>query len=86
MTCEKRNAPQRSKLSVEVEDLKAGALFSATVSSGSNSATSASSAANALGVVEFDFDSRPRDILAGANPVASNFIVGGTASVVMFCD
>ena len=81
LTCEKRNSPERSRASVEVEDLRPGALFTAVVTSGANSATSAPVAANALGVVEYDFDSNPRDIRAGANPIASSFIVGGTASV-----
>ena len=34
LTCEKRNAPQRSILSVEAEDLKATATFNAIVKSG----------------------------------------------------
>ena len=83
LTCEKRNAPQRSILSVEAEDLKATATFNAIVKSGNNTATANPASSNALGVVEFDFDSNPKNILAGANAIGSNFIVGGTASVVV---
>jgi hypothetical protein len=81
LKCEKRSSPERSKVSVQAEDLKPGALFTAIVTSGANSATSLPVAADALGNVEYDFDSNPRDIRAGANPIASSFIVGGTASV-----
>lgn len=82
LKCEKRNTPQRSRLSVEVGNLAPGALFSARVSSGANSVTSKPAAADTLGVVRFDFDSKPADILAGATPVASNFIVGNAATTV----
>ncbi len=80
LTCEKTNKPARSRASVEVEDLKPGALYTATVSSGINSA-SASQIADSFGNVEVDFDSNEKDILAGATPLTKTFIVNGTVAL-----
>ena len=79
LKCEKRGDPQRSKVSVETEDLVAGAVYTATVRSGTRTAMS-TRAANPAGVVEYDFDSNRRDIAEGATAIPSNFISGGKAS------
>ena len=80
LTCEKTNKPARSRASVEVEDLKPGVLYTATVTSGSNS-SSASQIADSFGNVEIDFDSNAKDILAGATPLTKTFIVNGTVAL-----
>ncbi len=82
MKCERRNDPQRSRVSVETEDLVPGALYTATIQSGNNSAMS-TVAANRVGQVEYDFDSNRRDILAGATEIASNFIAGGKVAATV---
>jgi hypothetical protein len=81
LKCEKRNTPARSRISVNVEDLVAGAIYTARVSSGANS-KSVSQAADPTGTVEFDYDSNKKDILAGATPITTKFIVGGVKAVV----
>jgi hypothetical protein len=81
LKCEKRITPARSKVSVNVEDLVPGAMYTARVSSGANS-KSASLAADPAGVFEIDFDSNRKDILAGATPIGANFIVGVVNAVV----
>ena len=80
LTCEKTNKPARSRASVEVEDLKPGVLYTATVTSGSNS-SSASQIADSFGNVEIDFDSNAKDILAGATPLTKTFIVKDTVAL-----
>jgi len=80
--CEKRTSPARSKVSVEVEDLKVGALYTAIIKSGANSVL-ASKAANGLGVVELDFDSNKKDILAGAKAISPKFIIGSGVDVLV---
>ena len=80
LTCEKTNKPARSRASVEVEDLKPGVLYTATVTSGSNS-SSASQIADAFGNVEVDFDSNAKDILAGAATLTKTFIVKDTVAL-----
>lgn len=82
LKCEKRNTPARSKISVNAEDLVPGAIYTARVSSGANS-KSASQAADPAGVFEIDFDSNRKDILAGATPIGSKFIVGATVKTVV---
>lgn len=74
--CETRT--DRSRASVDGRNLAAG-LYSARLSSGSNSAQSPA-APSVAGEVQFDFDSNKRDIKNGATPIAKNFIVGGTAT------
>ncbi len=81
LKCEKRNRPARSKVSVEVEDLTPGAIYTGLISSGNNSAQ-ASIAADIGGVVEYDFDSNPADIAAGATRIASGFI-GSNVSLIV---
>jgi hypothetical protein len=77
LKCEKRvkKSLTRSKISVEVEDQVPGALYTAMVSSGANSAQSTLAADN-LGVAEYDFDSNKKDIAAGATAIPTTFITG----------
>jgi acyl-coenzyme A thioesterase PaaI-like protein len=64
---------------VNGQDLPTGS-YSARISSGANVATSA--LASTVGdEVEFDFDSEPDDVAAGATAIASNFIGGATPAV-----
>jgi hypothetical protein len=72
LKCEKRGTT-RSRISVTVEDQTPGALYTASVKSGTNKAKS-TLAADDLGVAEFDFDSNKKDIAAGAAPIAPTFI------------
>jgi len=71
--CELR-VDQRSKISADGNNLvPLNGRWSATVRSGANVVT----APPMTGVgdeVEFDFDSNPNDIRAGATPIAANFI------------
>ncbi len=54
-------------------------MFSARIASGAN--TAAAPARTAIGdQAEFDFDSNPADIRAGATAIARNFIQGGSVS------
>jgi hypothetical protein len=77
VTCERRG--DRSKISVDGENLAAG-TYTARAVSGTNAATSG--ATPSVGdEVEFDFDSDPADIAAGATPIAASFIVGTPPSV-----
>jgi hypothetical protein len=72
--CEKRIAPARSRVSVDVRNI-AGGTYVAAIASGANTAVSAPD--QTVGdEVAFDFDSNPKDIAAGANPIAKTFIVG----------
>ncbi len=73
VTCEKRS--NRSRASVDGNNLAAGA-YRAVLESGSAKATTTFE--NAIGdEAEFDFDSSPADIAAGATRIASTFIVDG---------
>lgn len=70
--CEKKS--NRSKVSVDGSDLVPGD-YVARIVSGSNTKKSASKPA--IGdEVEFDFDSDPGDITAGATPITRTFIQG----------
>ncbi len=72
VTCEVR--ANRSKISVDGNDLAIGS-YQATVSSGANTATAP--AHPTIGdEVEFDFDSDSGDIAAGATAIAPTFIQG----------
>jgi hypothetical protein len=75
LTCERRS--DRSKISVDGNNLRPrNGTFTARVRSGANSATSG--ARRAIGdEVEFDFDSNPNDVAAGATRISRGFIVGG---------
>lgn len=77
--CEAANG--RSKISVDGNNLAAGA-YRASVRSGSNTVTS--EARTAVGdEVEFDFDSNPNDIDAGATAIAPTFIQGGRVEAAL---
>jgi hypothetical protein len=70
--CEVRS--DRSKISVDGNDLATG-TYQARVTSGANTATAP--AQQTIGdEVEFDFDSEPDDIAAGATAIAADFIQG----------
>jgi hypothetical protein len=79
--CEQRGT-QRSNVSVDGKDLPAlpaGQMYSASIVSGGNSAASIGRPL-VRGEVEFDFDSNPADIAAGATAIAPTFISGGSVS------
>ena len=82
--CEQRTVPSRAKISVDAKDLaQANAMYSARVISGANQSTHVP--LTAIGdEVEFDFDSNPNDIAAGAQSIASNFITGGAVQAALF--
>lgn len=83
LRCETRTSPARSKISVDGRNVFPNALYTARVKSGSNVKTSSPRAA--IGdEVEFDFDSNPNDIRAGATAISATFIQGATASAVIF--
>ena len=72
--CETRAT--RSRVSVDGNDLAPGA-YTARITSGARVATSMP--AGAIGdEAEFDFDSKPRDIAAGATQIGQKFIQNNT--------
>ena len=73
VTCEVR-VPSRSKISVDGNNLTPlNGRFTARVRSGAN--TASAPAHTAVGdQVDFDFDSNPADIAAGATPISRTFI------------
>ncbi len=73
LKCERRLAPKRSKISVEAEGLKKGAIYSAVITSGINSII-ISKAADSLGTFKVEFDSNPADIKAGKTKISPIFI------------
>ncbi len=76
--CEKR--ADRSRISIDAKNLIPGQQYSATVTSGQNVAPAPGEnpfAQIAIGdEVQFDFDSAPNNIAAGAFPITANFIQG----------
>ena len=72
VTCERR--ADRSRASVNGNDL-AGGSYTARLTSGANTAT-APAAATIGDEVEFDFDSEPDDVAAGATAIAAGFLQG----------
>ena len=72
--CEQRGT-SRSVISVDGRGLAAGA-YTAQVISGSNDATSKNAVTAVRGEAEFDFDSNPKDIAAGATQISKTFIQG----------
>jgi len=77
--CEKR--ADRSKISVDGNDLAAGSYTATATSASSVTAT----AKNAVGdEVEFDFDSNANDVAAGATSIPASFIQGNavTGSII----
>ena len=77
VTCEVRS--DRSRASVNGQNLASGE-YSARIFAGANAAE-ADSTATVGDEVEFDFDSEPDDVAAGATPIAPDFIEGGTPAV-----
>jgi len=78
VTCERRAS--RSRISVDGSGLAAGS-YQAVATSGANEAIS--DLAPAIGdQAEFDFDSDPGDIAAGATPIAADFIQGSPPMVL----
>lgn len=70
----------RSKISVDGRGLRpATAMYSARVTSG-GATVSAPARAAVAGEAEFDFDSNPRNIRAGATPIAADFISGASVT------
>lgn len=78
--CESR--ADRSKISVDGRDLVDG-VYSAHVISGSNEADSANAIMAVGGQAEFDFDSDPANIAAGATPIAPDFIQGNVTGQIL---
>lgn len=75
VSCEKRG--NRSKASVDGNNLAAGS-YRAILQSGTSTATSGFETADG-DEAEFDFDSNPADVAAGATRIAPTFIVDGRA-------
>lgn len=83
LRCERRFDPARSKISVDGRNVLPNAIYTARVISGTNQATARPKAA--VGdEVEFDFDSNPNDIRAGATRIAANFIRNGSVRAAIF--
>jgi hypothetical protein len=82
LRCEQR--PSRSKISVDGKNMfPQNAMYSARVISGSNQSTHVP--LTSIGdEVEFDFDSEPADIAAGAKAIPANFITGGRVEAAIF--
>ena len=83
LRCERRADPARSKVSVDGRNVLPNAIYTARVISGSNQATARPKAAVG-NEVEFDFDSNPNDIRAGATRIAANFIRNGSVRAAIF--
>lgn len=74
LKCETRANPARADVTVGFEGLTTGALYTATIVSGENTAL-ASTAADPAGTVRMEFSSNTTDILAGKTEISSNFVV-----------
>ncbi len=83
--CEKRG--DRSRVSVDAKDLAPGE-YSAEILSGANEVVSDGTQTVAPGAdqVEFDFDSNPKDVAAGATEISSDFIQGQVIGKVIDAD
>jgi hypothetical protein len=77
VTCERRS--DRSRASVDARNVAAG-TYGARLVSGPNGAT-APNRASIGDEVEFDFDSEPDDVTAGATAIGQGFIVGAPPQV-----
>lgn len=84
LRCEQRVLPARSKVSADGRNLfPVNAMYSARIISGNNQSTH--TPLTAVGdEVEFDFDSNPADIAAGAKGIPGDFISGGTVQAALF--
>jgi len=73
----------RSKVSVDGSGLvPPGGTFQATVSAAGVTVTSPLQSAVA-GEAEFDFDSNPNDVVAGATPIPATFVTAGAGPDIM---
>jgi len=82
--CERQASPDRSKISVDGNNLvPQNGAFRARVSAAGGSVTSPARQA-AGDEVEFDFDSNPNDIRAGATRIGANFIRNGSVRAAIF--
>ena len=79
--CERRTNPNRSKISVDGNNLAAGTYTARVRAIGGTVNAPPQQAVS--GQVEFDFDSNPNDIANGATPIASTFIVSRTGPDVL---
>lgn len=80
--CEKRGT-SRSKISVDGNNFPRGS-YKAYVISGVNRKWSRACQSTVGDEVEFDFDSNPADIAAGATGISPTFIQGGTVTGKIF--
>lgn len=83
LRCETRANPARSKISVDGRNVFPDALYTARVISGASQKTSAPASAEG-DEVEFDFDSNPADIRAGATAIPATFIKNNAVRAVLF--
>ena len=81
--CERRTGPNRSKISVDGNDLvPRNGVFRARVSASGGTVTSPTQ--RAVGdEAEFDFDSNRNDIAQGATPIPATFITARSGSDVI---
>lgn len=77
--CEKGSG--YSKISVDGRDLTPGSRYKARVSSGASVKITSLKVANVNGEAEFDLNSKPNDIAAGATAISSTFIKGNPPRV-----
>lgn len=82
LKCEYRASPERSKVSVTAENLVPGALYTATIKSGTHTRR-ATQSTDLAGTAEYDFASNRRDIAAGATRIRSDFIVNGKVTAIV---
>lgn len=83
LRCETRSSPLRSKISVDGRNVNPNALYTARVISGTAQRTSRPRSAEG-DEVEFDFDSNPNDIRAGATAIPTTFIKNRSVRAVIF--
>jgi hypothetical protein len=72
--CDTRATPARARISIDGSDLVPGKRYYARAVSGGRRVNTRLAVADAAGQAEFDFDSNPKDIAAGATAIRSGFI------------
>ena len=83
VTCERSTNPDRSKISVDANDMSPqGGSFRARVTAAGGTVTSPGQQA-AGDEVEFDFDSNSNDVAAGATAIAATFITARSEADVV---
>lgn len=82
LRCETKSSPARSKISVDGRNVLPDAMYSARVSSGNSTKTSAPRSADG-DEVEFDFDSNPADVRAGATAIPATYIKSNTVRAIL---